>query len=684
MDSNDSYGHKPTWSPQAPRYNIFHVLISWLVAGVSVFVAAAIVPHVSVGSFSDALAAAVLIAALNAVLPPVIAALRLPFTLALGFVLVLVLDAVMLLLASHITTRTIRVDSFGWALLASVVIAASMLVLETIFGANDDDTYSLQVIRRIARRQGGTARTDTPGIVFLEIDGLARPVLQRAIRDGNAPHMASWLDRGTHRLDEWEPDLSSQTGASQAGILLGSNEDIPAFRWVEKATAKIMTCSSPDDCAEIERRLANGNGLLTDDGASRGNLFSGEADAMILTVSRMGAEKKANPGYRAFLANGFNVTRLLVLFIWEALLEKVYAIQQRRRKVSPRGYRGGRYPFLRAALCVGVRDLIVFGVLTDMMRGRPAVYATFSSYDEVAHHSGLERPDTLEALRKLDQQFGRIDRARRFAPRPYELVVLSDHGQTQGATFKQRNGYDLPEFVRRSIDSGNVPRIQTGDENDAAVGHAVAEATGRVGSAGDSGGDGAGEQDVIVLASGNLGLIYLMDAPRRLSLEEIEERHPRLIEALRRHQHIGFLLIRSRDRGPVVLGPRGERYLDIDEVVGEDPLAPFAPTAADHLRRSDGFAHVADIMVNSFYDAEVEQGCAFEELISFHGGLGGPQTRPFILHPVGLAMPPHPVIGAAAVHDVLLGWRRLLQGQPVGRGRPLEQPPTLPVRRPVS
>ena len=287
--------------------------------------------------------------------------------------------------------------------------------------------------------------------MFLEIDGLARPVLQRAIRDGNAPQMASWLDRGTHHLDEWEPDLSSQTGASQAGILLGSNEDIPAFRWVEKATGKVMTCSSPEDCAEIERRLASGNGLLTDDGASRGNLFSGEADAMILTVSRMGAEKKANPGYRAFLANGFNVTRLLVLFFWEAVLEKLSAIRQRRRKVWPRGYRGGRYPFLRAALCVGVRDLIVFGVLTDMMRGRPAVYATFSSYDEVAHHSGLERPDTLEALRKLDQQFGRIERARRFAPRPYEIVVLSDHGQTQGATFKQRNGYDL-HAVRRALD----------------------------------------------------------------------------------------------------------------------------------------------------------------------------------------------------------------------------------------
>jgi uncharacterized membrane protein YvlD (DUF360 family) len=656
-----SYGELMTWNPQAPRYRLLHVLLSWLVAGVAVFVAAAIVPHVSVGSFADALAAAVLIAALNAVLPPLVAALRLPFTLLLGFVLVLVLDALMLLLASHISTRTIRVDSFGWALLASIVIAAAMLVLEVIFGVDDDDTYSLRVIRRIARRQGKPVETDQPGIVFLEIDGLARPVLQRAIRDGNAPHMASWLEVGTHRLAEWEPDLSSQTGASQAGILLGSNEDIPAFRWVEKATRKVMACSSPDDCAEIERRLSSGRGLLTDDGASRGNLFSGEADAVILTVSRMGAEKQANPGYRAFLANGYNVSRVLVLFIWEAVIEKVAAIQQIRRNVRPRGHRGGLYPFLRASLCVGVRDLIVYGVLTDMMRGRPAIYATFSSYDEVAHHSGLERADTLEALRKLDKQFGRIDRARRFAPRPYQLVVLSDHGQTQGATFKQRNGYDLHALVERSLADATVAHVSEGDENDAAVGHAVAEATGRIA---EGSGDSVGEDEVIVLASGNLGLVYLMHAPRRLYQEEIEERHPKLLETLRRHPHIGFLLVHSRERGAVVLGPRGVRYLADDTVEGEDPLAAFPPGAADHLRRTDGFEHVGDIMVNSFYDPELEQGCAFEELISFHGGLGGPQTQPFILHPVELPLPDEPIVGAAAVHNVLMGWRRSLQGGP--------------------
>ena len=148
-----------------------------------------------------------------------------------------------------------------------------------------------------------------PGIIFLEIDGLGLPVLRRAMRDGNAPNMARWLADGTHGITEWETDLSSQTGASQAGILLGSNHDIPAFRWVEKETGRVMTCSKPDNCAEIEHRLATGIGLLTNGGASRGNLLSGEADEVILTVSRISTEKSANPGYRAFFANGYNGIR---------------------------------------------------------------------------------------------------------------------------------------------------------------------------------------------------------------------------------------------------------------------------------------------------------------------------------------------------------------------------------------
>jgi Type I phosphodiesterase / nucleotide pyrophosphatase len=314
---------------------------------------------------------------------------------------------------------------------------------------------------------------------------------------------------------------------------------------------------------------------------------------------------------------------------------------------------------MRAALCVFVRDLIVSGVLTDMMRGRPAVYATFSSYDEVAHHSGLERADTLEALRKLDDHFAHIEHARRYAPRPYEIVVLSDHGQTQGATFKQRNGYGLDDLVERSLARGAVEGIAGGDEQSSMVGNAVSEATGKKAKKPKN---DVSDRDVVVLGSGNLGLVYLMEERRRLTLEEIDERHPELVPALRAHPHVGWLLVRSSEHGPLALGANGTHYLADGRVEGEDPLAHFSPHAPEHLKRTDGFEHVADIMVGSFYDPDLDEGCAFEELISFHGGIGGLQTRPFILHPTELEVPPGPILGAASVHGILAAWRSQLQG----------------------
>jgi uncharacterized membrane protein YvlD (DUF360 family) len=654
-----SYGEAPAWHPERPRVRVVDALATWIVSAASLVVAAEILPGASLHDFGSAVATALVIAILNALLPPLIAAIRLPFTFLLGFFLVLAADALMLVAADHLGIG-FHVRSFWSACVVAVVASAVGVALGVLFGTNDDDIYSLRVIERIARRSRDRTVTDRPGIVFLEIDGLALPVLRRAMRDGNAPTMARWLESGGYRLAEWETDLSSQTGASQSGILLGSNVDIPAFRWVEKERGVLVQCSGPPDCAEIERRHSSGAGLLANGGASRGNLLSGDADHVILTVSRIEAEREPNPGYRAFLANGFNVVRALVLFWWEVFLEWTAAARAIRRDVRPRGHRGGVYPFLRAAMCTIVRDLIVYGVLTDMMTGRPAVYATFSSYDEVAHHSGLERADTLEALRKLDQQFGRIERARRYAARPYQIVVLSDHGQTQGATFRQRNGYGLDELVERNLSGVEVQRVGGGDEQDAMVGHAVGEATGtkpRKKPKNDVSG-----RKAVVLGSGNLGLVYLMEAQGRVTREEIERLHPELLPALRAHKHIGWLLVRSEEHGAVVLGRNGERYLEEDRVEGDDPLATFSPTAARHLLRASGFEHAADITVGSFYDPSLDEGCAFEELISFHGGIGGPQTRPFLLYPASLPLPAEPILGAETLHRILVGWRQQLNG----------------------
>src|SRR5439155_3409800 len=180
--SRESFGTTPTWSPARPRLGPAKIVSAWLVVTLALLVAAWIVPGAHVTDFWGTLAAAAVIGILNAVLPPVVAALRLPLTLLFGFVLVLLLDALMLLAADSITNGSLTLDSF-WAALAVALLASAVgVVLDVLFGTNDDETYAFRVIQRIARRSGEQTLTNAAGIVFLEIDGLALPVLQQAMR----------------------------------------------------------------------------------------------------------------------------------------------------------------------------------------------------------------------------------------------------------------------------------------------------------------------------------------------------------------------------------------------------------------------------------------------------------------------------------------------------------------------
>src|SRR5438876_11114992 len=212
-----AYGRPATWSPVRPKLRPLRLLVAWVASALALFVAAWIIPGATVNGFGGALAAGAAIAVLNAVLPPLIAALRLPFMLLVGLVLILVLDALILLAADRITGGDLTVDSFWSALGVAFVASAVGVAVDVVLGTNDDDTYTFRVIQRIARRTGGRTITDAPGIVFLEIDGLALPVLQRAMRDGTAPTMAGWLAAGTRRFLDGGAHRSSASGVSERG-----------------------------------------------------------------------------------------------------------------------------------------------------------------------------------------------------------------------------------------------------------------------------------------------------------------------------------------------------------------------------------------------------------------------------------------------------------------------------------
>ena len=287
----------------------------------------------------------------------------------------------------------------------------------------------------------------------------------------------------------------------------------------------MMTCSAPDDCAELERRHATGAGLLVDGGSSRGNLLSGEADQVILTVSRIAAEKSANPGYRGFLANGYNATRALVLFSWEVVLEWVAAAA---RSAATSGRAG-----TAAATTVPAGGHVRRRPRPDRVRRAhrhdegPARRSTRRSRATTRSPTtpGSSAPTRSRRCASSTSSSAGSTGPGGYAPRPYEIVVLSDHGQTQGATFKQRNGYGLDDLVRGALAAATVGEMAQGDEQHAMAALALGEATGR-GDKPAKPADDVEDRDAIVLGSGNLGLIYLMEEKRRLTLEEIDRRHP--------------------------------------------------------------------------------------------------------------------------------------------------------------
>jgi uncharacterized membrane protein YvlD (DUF360 family) len=677
------------------RHLLLRGLVVLVLDAVALIVLAAILPGFEINGLRGALVTAAGIGVLNAFVWPVLSRLALPLSvLTLGGAGLLLNGALIALVAAASPGAEIH----DWW--SGVGVAIGIAVITTLTSAmlaiDDDEAWLRNVVRFQARRRGEAVRTDVPGVVFLEIDGLAHEVLQRAMRDGNAPTLAHWLRDGTYRLERWETDWSSQTGACQAGLLHGSNHDMPAFRWWEKDRGTAIVTNHPRDAEEIERRHSDGRGLLHADGASRANILSGDATHTMLTMSTVRKRRgQIGRDYAAYFARPYAAARTFSLVLGEVLRERHAAVRQVRDDVQPRIPRSRRYAIVRAWATVIQRDLQISTVVGDMMAGRPVIYTTFLAYDEVAHHSGIERHDTLAVLRQVDRQIRRVGAAIADAPRPYRLVVLSDHGQSQGATFEDRFGITLEDLVRSACDAGDVAGAAGGEDESLAylsagltevardetpAGHAVRTVT-RGRRAGDAvmldagaraeieAGDDVALPDVTVMASGCLGLVSFPREPGRVTAERLAELHPRLLDALRAHPGIGFVLVRSEARGALVLGPRGTLYLDEDRLEGEDPLAPFGPNAAAHVRRTDGFPHCPDLAINSTYWADMEEVAAFEELVGSHGGLGGPQSYPFVLFPGVLPYPDEPVVGAERLHRVMRAWLAVL-GQEAYRDAP--------------
>ena len=575
----------------------------------------------------------------------------------------------------------VTLDDYWSALVVAIVIGLVGTVLGWIGSAGTSQVLVGRLVSTHRRRAVEVEDPEVDGVLFVQMDGVPFPVLQMAVSAGTVPTLTRWIRSGSHTMAEWTPKLPATTPASQMGILHGVIDGIPAFRWYDRARDKVMVANKPADAAVIEADLSTGRGLLVDDGVSISNLFTGDAPTAVLTMSRRArGGELAQRAVANFVVSPSGLTRALSRSVSELTRDRFQAKRAIRRDVQPRCERTWETALLRAVTNGALRDLNTILVAQHMLRGTRSIYVDYVDYDEIAHHAGVLRPESLEALEAVDAVLHQLELVATAAPRRYRFVILSDHGQAQGAIFADRYGEDLAALVARLADS----EVAASDDSVEGWGRTQALVD-ELASAGNVSGRGmtsasramdkssrnqpeqvtpgdastrsadrgaTGAETFHVFGSGNLGLIYVRGEKARLDRAELDRRFPGLVDGLALHPGVGFVVVMDRD-GPIALGNRGSHRLDDGHIEGEDPLAPFGLHAPEFVTRVAHRPEAPDIYVNSLVDPGTEEVAAFEGLVGCHGGLGGWQDRAMVVVPADLPFPTDRIIGADAMHVAL-------------------------------
>jgi hypothetical protein len=477
------------------------------------------------------------------------------------------------------------------------------------------------------------------------------------------PTLRRWVDSGTHVAHEWTVQMPCTTPASQQAILQGTAAGVPAFRWYDRELGRVLVSNRPKDAAIIESRVSTGRGLLADDGVSISNLFTGDAPKAAMTMSRMEVSRgtrRTRTVVARFLLRPDGLFRSLTRTFAEITRERFQAVRQKRLLVYPRVHRSWTFAGLRAFSHGMMRDLNTTLVSEEMMRGARSIYVDYVDYDEIAHHAGGTRIESLASLTSLDQVLTVLEQVAEKAPRRYHFVLVSDHGQSQGEPFASRHGTELSELcatLTQSETTGIENSIEGWGHVDAVLGDiqggAPTRAAARRVDRQIQPEAPSAEGELVVLGSGNLGLVYV-PGPKRLSLEEIEARWPALVPGLSQHPGIGFVSAMSAD-GPVAIGGAGRHHLASGVVEGTDPLLPFGAHAPAMVLALTSMPEAPDLYVNSAVDAATLEVAAFEPLVGCHGGLGGWQDRGFVLASPELLSPAERIVGGDELHRHLVG-----------------------------
>jgi hypothetical protein len=515
---------------------------------------------------------------------------------------------------------------------------------------------------RLERRAAGTGR----GFVGIQIDGLSCPHLRQALEAGYLPNIARHLKRG-YILREYRSGLPSTTPAAQGAIFWGDGRGIPAFRWFEKSTGRLISCNDPDHVQHFRERLFGGREGLLAGGSSYSNMLDGGAARSVFTVSSPHPQTLFGRfgGGRVLLLillHPLRVCRVLGASVVEYFTDRYD--RRQARKTRSWQVSEGLFPFIRIFCNVILRELQTFGVIADIYSGVPAIYTTYSGYDELAHHFGPGSRPALKNLKYTDKRIGEIMRMLRHAPgASYELIILSDHGQTPGYPFHRRFGATLGDAVSAFLKENQQATVSAGglDMKRAQFGyleqeldarprrwrHNIYRATKdvlqrRIRELVPETLKVDPEGGVVITYSSSLAHLYITGEPRRLNWREVERAQPLLLQFLSRHKGIGFVVAQDDEGGICFFHGGGRLCLDGKALPNPEQLGflrPYGEPAVllPELRRFAENDAAGDLILFGAYDGE--RIACFDDQVGGHGSVGGEQSRPFLILPEG-----HPLL----------------------------------------
>lgn len=632
-------GGKLTW-----RQMIFQFCL----AAISLYIATAAISSINVETYYSIILAIGLIQLAQWLLKPFFGLVTKLLGIA-GILLISLFGNAVIVWGVFVLLPGITVESFWGGFFAAWIYALLITLFNWILVSQSEDVFFSTIMRSC----GAPKTPKKQGYLFVQLDGVSAPVLDWQLKAGNLPNIAKLIRQEHYAFRTWHTQIPSTTPASQAGILFGNNSDIPAFRWYEKELGELVVANQTKGARLIEDRLSNGKGLLVDGGVSIGNLFSGDAPHNIMVMSRIQGDHesiKSMQAYSSYFYLPHNFMRSFVLSLGEMLKEIYQARRQVSLDVTPRIKRHGSYVLLRAITNVLMRDLQTTIVIRNMFAGVNSIYVDYLDYDEVSHHAGIARAESLASLAGLDKVIGLIHRANRLLPQPYKLIIVSDHGQSQGTTFKQlHNGKTLEQFIAELIDPGSTISKPTAPIEEQSTARALlSQQTLKQNKLSPvkriqhryekSFAEDTKPTDIVVTGSGNLGNIWLNSLPGRATLEELQSNYPNLIAGLLEIRGIGFVLCMSAD-GPLCIAKNGQTNLKTGGSAGDDPLASYPDYIRSALLKLTSMKNAPDIAIISEYSQQTGEVYAFEELVGNHGGIGGWQTEAILLHPQNLSIP---------------------------------------------